>query len=246
MSKVSVITGGTSGIGRAVVLKILKESECAEDRVFVVYGHNDQLAEDLKKQADEEDRDKIILVRADLSGYEGIDTVVEAIQKHAGSIDWLVLNTGIGTYASFDEYTPEVWEHVMRTNVNVPVFLVKALQPMMKEQGSILFMGSHAGQATYSSSLVYSTSKAAVMFAARSMVKIFAERGIRVNAVAPGFIETRWQDNRSEESYDRINKKIAMHRFGEPSEVADLCYHILTNQYLNGSIYDIHGGYDYF
>ncbi|MBE6028695.1 MAG: SDR family oxidoreductase [Clostridiales bacterium] len=246
MSKVSVITGGTSGIGREIVLKILRESDCPEDKIFVVYGHNDQLADDLKAEMNPQDRDKIILIKADLSGYEGITAVTDIVQKHTDHVDWLILNTGIGTYASFDDYTPEIWEHVMRTNVNVPVFLVKALHPMINEHGSILFMGSHAGQATYSSSLVYSTSKAAIMFAARSMVKIFADRSIRVNAVAPGFIETRWQDNRSEESYDRINKKIAMHRFGEPSEVADLCYHILTNQYLNGSIYDIHGGYDYF
>lgn len=81
---------------------------------------------------------------------------------------------------------------------------------------------------------------------ARSLVKFFDEAQVRVNAIAPGFIETRWQENRSDESRDRINRKIAAHRFGEPEEVADLCYHVLTNEYLNGSIYDIHGGYDYF
>ena len=84
------------------------------------------------------------------------------------------------------------------------------------------------------------------MFMARDLVKVFDEQKVSVNAIAPGFIETRWQDNRSDESRDRINRKIAAHRFGTPEEVAELCYTVLSNDYLNGSIYDVHGGYDYF
>ena len=246
MSRVSVVTGGTAGIGKAIVKKILAESADADDMVFVVYGHNDELADRLKKELEGDAAAKLRLIKADMSDYGCIEGVKAAIASETDRIDWLVLNTGVGTYASFSEYTPEIWDRVMRTNVGVPVFLVQKLDDMINDGGSILFMGSHAGQATYSSSLAYSTSKAAVMFAARSMVKLFDQRGIRVNTVAPGFIETRWQDNRSEESYDRINKKIALHRFGTPEEVAELCYHVLVNEYLNGSVYDVHGGYDYF
>ena len=74
----------------------------------------------------------------------------------------------------------------------------------------------------------------------------FEPKGIRVNAIAPGFIQTPWHENRTQESYDRINRKIALHRFGEIKDVADMAYSILTNHYMNGSIVDIHGGYDYF
>lgn len=246
MGNISIVTGGTSGIGRAIVQKLIAESTSEEDIIFSVYGHNDGLAEALIRSLAEKDRKKLNMIKADLSNYDGINVVKDAVLKKTNRIDWLVLNTGIGTYASFDEYTPEIWESIMRTNLNVPVFLVQSLNDLISEGGSILFMGSHAGQATYSSSLVYSVSKAAVLFTARSMVKLFDDRRIRVNAIAPGFIETRWQDDRSDESYERINRKIAAHRFGEPEEVADLCYHVLNNRYLNGSVYDIHGGYDYF
>lgn len=246
MSRTTVVTGGTAGIGRAIVRKIIDGSTDDKDLVIVLYGHNDDAAKALVAELPEGDRGKVRLIKADLSEYSSIGKIREEILGYTDHIDWMVLNTGIGTYEKFDNYTPELWDRVMRTNVGVPVFIVKELKEYIRENGSILFMGSHAGQATYSSSLAYSASKAALMFAARSMVKLFDDKGIRVNAVAPGFIETRWQAGRSDESYERINRKIAMHRFGTPEEVADLCYHVLTNGYLNGSIYDIHGGYDYF
>ena len=245
MGKSVLLTGGTSGIGKAIVKKILAESKDSEDKIFVVYGHSDEAAEALRKEVGD-DSAKLSFIKADLSDYSGIEVVRQAVKKEAESLDWIVLNTGVGTYKKFDEYTPELWEQVMRTNVSVPAFIVKEMKEMINENGAILFMGSHAGQATYSSSLAYSVSKSAVLFMAKSMVKLFDDKGIRVNAIAPGFIETRWQDGRTDESRERINKKIAAHRFGTPGEVADLCYHVLTNEYLNGSIYDVHGGYDFF
>ena len=83
-------------------------------------------------------------------------------------------------------------------------------------------------------------------FLTRSLVKEFEPKGITVNAIAPGFIETPWHSARTQESYDRINRKIALHRFGTVEEVADMAYAVLSNGYMNGSVVDIHGGYDYF
>jgi len=242
----TVITGGTSGIGRAIVSRMLEGSQHSDDRIFVNYGHNDALAASLLSGLGEEDRDKIVPVKADLSSYEGIEALTSRVLEKTDRIDRLILNTGISSYKPFDEYTTELWDKIMMTNLNVPAFIVHAFKPYIAEGGCILFMGSHAGQQAYSTSIVYGTTKAALMFLARSLVKVFEEQAVRVNAVAPGFIETRWQDNRSDESRARINRKIAAHRFGTPEEVADLCWEILNNGYINGSVYDIHGGYDYF
>ena len=98
----------------------------------------------------------------------------------------------------------------------------------------------------YKRQLVYGVTKAAIHFLTKSLVKEFEPKGISVNAIAPGFIQTPWHENRTPESYERINRKIALHRFGEIKDVADMAYSILTNNYMNGSIVDIHGGYDYF
>jgi 3-oxoacyl-[acyl-carrier protein] reductase len=245
MANVTVLTSGTSGIGRAIAEKIIKEA-AAEDRLIINYGHDDKTASEFYTSLDEKGQKMVTLIKADMSDYDDMIRLAGEIHKACDHIDWLVLNTGISTYMPFDDYTYEIWDKIMRTNVSIPAFFVKELKPMMAENGNILFMGSHAGQVPYSSSIVYGVSKAAVMFLARDLVKVFDDKRVSINTVAPGFIETRWQDNRSDESRERINRKIAAHRFGTPQEVAELCYAVLNNDYLNGSVYDVHGGYDYF
>jgi 3-oxoacyl-[acyl-carrier protein] reductase len=245
MGKVTVITGGTSGIGRGIAEKILAEST-AEDRVFVTYGHNEDKAQAFLENLPLEKRSQVILMKADMSSYENMLDFVAELKDQADHIDWLVSNAGVSTYAKYEDYTFEEWTRIVNTNLSVPVFMVKELRPMMSEGGSILFTGSYAGQQAYSSSLVYGVTKAAIHFLAKSLVKEFEPKGITVNAIAPGFIETPWHSARTQESYDRINKKIALHRFGTVEEVADMAFAVLGNGYMNGSVVDIHGGYDFF
>ncbi|MDO4276886.1 MAG: SDR family oxidoreductase [Eubacteriales bacterium] len=245
MSRVSVVTGGTSGIGRGIVEKLLANSQDG-DMIFVNYAHNEQRAREFKEGLPKEDQDKVVLVKADMSSYDAMMAFVEEIREKAGHVDWLISNAGISTYAKYEDYTFEEWTKIVNTNLSIPVFMVKELRPLMSQGGKVLFMGSYAGQQAYSSSLVYGVTKAAIHFLTKSLVKEFEPKGITVNAIAPGFIQTTWHEGRSQESYDRINKKIALHRFGEIKDVADLAYCILTNDYMNGSIVDIHGGYDYF
>ena len=149
-------------IGHLIIAEYIVEHTDLKELWFVVSPCNPLK----KKQSMLNDHQRLYMVN------DAIEVIKNEILASADHIDNLILNAGISTYAAFDEYTPEVWENIMRTNVNVPVFLVQALKELMAENGSILFMGSHAGQATYSSSLVYSVSKAAMLFAAKSMVKI--------------------------------------------------------------------------
>lgn len=245
MSKVTIITGGTSGIGRGIAEKILANSG-ADDILYVSFGHNQKQAEEFFHAQSEADQKKLRLIQADMSSYDQMMNFVTRIKKETDHVDWLVNNVGISTYAKYEDYTFEEWSKIVNTNLSVPVFLVKELRPIIREGGSILFTGSYAGQQAYSSSLVYGVTKSAIHFLTKSLVKELEPKQIRVNAIAPGFIETSWHKNRTPESYERINRKIALHRFGEISEVANMAYEILKNGYMNGSIVDIHGGYDYF
>lgn len=245
MGKVTVITGGTSGIGRGIAEKILAES-AAGDRIFVTYGHNEEKAQAFLESLPLEKRSQVILMKADMSSYEDMMAFVSELKDQVDHIDWLVSNAGVSTYAKYEDYTFEEWTRIVNTNLSVPVFMVKELRPLMSEGGSVLFTGSYAGQQAYSSSLVYGVTKAAIHFLTKSLVKEFEPKGITVNAIAPGFIETPWHSARTQESYDRINKKIALHRFGTVKEVADMAFAVLSNGYMNGSVVDIHGGYDYF
>ena len=245
MGKVTVITGGTSGIGRGIAEKILAES-AAEDRIFVTYGHNEEKAQAFLESLPQEKRSQVILMKADMSSYEDMMAFVSELKNRTDHVDWLVSNAGVSTYAKYEDYTFEEWTRIVNTNLSVPVFMVKELRPLMSEGGSVLFTGSYAGQQAYSSSLVYGVTKAAIHFLTKSLVKEFEPKGITVNAIAPGFIETPWHSARTQESYDRINKKIALHRFGTVEEVADMAFAVLGNGYMNGSVVDIHGGYDFF
>ena len=245
MSKVTIITGGTSGIGRGIAEKILANSG-ADDILYVSFGHNQKQDEEFFHAQSEADQKKLRLIQADMSSYDQMMNFVTRIKKETDHVDRLVNNVGISTYAKYEDYTFEEWSKIVNTNLSVPVFLVKELRPIIREGGSILFTGSYAGQQAYSSTLVYGVTKSAIHFLTKSLVKELEPKQIRVNAIAPGFIETSWHKNRTPESYERINRKIALHRFGEISEVADMAYEILKNGYMNGSIVDIHGGYDYY
>ena len=245
MSRVTVITGGTSGIGRGIVEKILENSE-QDDLIFATYAHNAYKANEFWDSLKPEDQEKLIIMKADMSSYDDMMNFVKEVKEKAGHVDWLISNAGISTYDKFQDYTFEEWNNIVNTNLSIPVFMIKEFMPVMTEGGRVLFMGSYAGQQAYSSSLVYGVTKAAIHFLTNSLVKEFEPNGITVNAIAPGFIQTPWHENRTPESYERINRKIALHRFGEIKDVADMAYSILTNNYMNGSIVDIHGGYDYF
>ncbi|MBE5889746.1 MAG: SDR family oxidoreductase [Lachnospiraceae bacterium] len=244
MGKNIIITSGTAGIGKSIVEKIAKEADVAH--LIINYGHNEEAAIALKESLPGELQAKTELVQADMSEEAGLLKLVDYVKEHFDHIDWLICNTGIGTYMKFDEYTMDVWDKIIRTNVTIPVFLIQKLKNLFAEGGKIIFMASYSGIVPYSSSVVYGTSKAAVCFLAKTLVKEFDGKQVCINAIAPGFIETRWQDGRSEESYQRINAKIAAHRFGKPEEVAKITYDVLTNDYINGTVIEVTGGYGYF
>lgn len=245
MSKNYLVTSATDGIGRSIVEKILLESQDPDDKVIVNYGHSDEKAAAFLA-ANQKDENKIILIKADLSSYEIMLEFVKEIFRKVDHLDYVVCNTGISAYGRFDDYTWEMWNKVLTTNLSIPAFLLKELKPKIAPGGSILMMGSDAGVKTYSSSVVYSVSKAGIIHLAKVLVKEFEGQQVRINALAPGFIETAWQSSRTDESRERINRKIALHRFGEPSEVAAMAYSALHNSYLNGSVIQINGGYEYF
>lgn len=239
--KTAIITASTQGIGKSIALKLLTEG-CF---VIINYSNNDVIAKELDEELENEYPNQYKIIKADLSKYEGMTKFVEDCLNQVKMIDYLVLNTGITARQRFEDLTLETWGKVMDTNLNIPFFTVQKFSKYINNKGSIVFIGSILGEIPHSVSIPYGVSKAGIHFLAKSLVKEFAVQNVTVNAICPGFVDTTWQLSKSIEIRKSIEEKTALGRFARPEEIADMCYSILTNNYINGSVINIDGGYSY-
>jgi 3-oxoacyl-[acyl-carrier protein] reductase len=224
--KYALVTGSTNGIGKAIGDKL-------EEHGYTVFRNG--------RKTDSRYR---TYIPADLSTLEGVNTLADHLLNRVDKLDVLVLNAGTTCRKPLPKITPNDWNLVMDTNVNMPFFLIQRLSGLLAENGSILFISSAMSIWPHAVSLPYGVSKAAVNMLARGLVKEFAGRKIRVNAVCPGFIDTQWQLAKPAWLKEKIEKKTALNRFGTPEEVSDMCISLITNTYINGAIVSIDGGYN--
>lgn len=240
--KYAVVTGSTKGIGKAIAENLLKNGY----RVFINYS-KDEESKNIFLEENYKYHEQIIVIKQNLDTYENAMNFCEKILSITQKIDVLILNCGTTEKTPFGSIKKESWEYIMNLNLNVPFYIIQCLSNHIKnDSGRIILISSVMGKYPHSSSLVYNVSKAGVNMLAKSLVKYFADKKITVNSICPGFINTPYHKGRNAESFERINKKIALHRFGDSKEVTSLCMEIINNQYINGANIDINGGYDYY
>lgn len=238
--KYAVVTGGTRGIGKAISVRLLEEGYS----VLAVYAKNQPAAQQMMEQYG--DTGRFHILQEALCDDVSAAKLAKEITRLFPWVDVLVLNSATTDLTAFEDITPESWMRVLNVNLNGPFFLIQRLSKQMKDDtGRIILMGSLMGINAHSRSVGYGVSKAAVHALAHHLVKHFAPRKITVNCIVPGFIETSWHDEKTPEHRQRITDKIALHRFGLPEEVAELCMEIIRNHYINGALLDIDGGYSY-
>ena len=240
--KYAVVTGSTKGIGRAIAEMLL------EDGYFVILNYSsDEKARKEFEDSNERYKNRFIIVKEDLSSLGDSKRFVEKILSITECIDCLIFAAGMTDRSSFDDIDYSSWERAMNINVNVPFYIVHSLRNNIKpNDGRIVFIGSICGVYPHAGSPVYGVSKAAVHQMAKELVKFFEPKKITVNAIVPGFINTPRQASKKPEHREKIENKIALHRFGESEEVASLCKEIIKNQYINGANLEISGGYCYY
>lgn len=240
--KYALVTGGTKGIGKSTVEKLLKQGYY----VYINYAHDKETADCMEVELKKNGETKFEFIQADLSKIDSIDIIAGLIEKKSDLIDTVVLNVGVTDYAAFGNVSLEIWNYIMDTNLTIPFFLIQRLRNIIAKDGNITIISSVMGNYPHGRSIPYGVSKIGAIYLAKMLVKEFSEKGVRVNAVSPGFTETDMQKEKTEEHRKRITGKLALHRFADPDEIADMVYSVINNTYINGANIEVDGGYSYF
>lgn len=239
--KVAVITGGTRGIGRAIALKLAKEGA----NIAINYRSSDKEAEELKKILEEEGV-KVLTIKGDVSNFEEAKNLMEKCKEFFGKIDILVNNAGITKDTLIMRMKEEDFDKVIEVNLKGTFNCAKHASAIMLKQrfGKIINMTSVVGIAGNAGQVNYSASKAGVIGLTKSLAKELGSRGITVNAVAPGFINTDMTSSLSEKVKEEASKNIPLKRLGNPEDVANLVKFLASDEanYITGQVINVDGG----
>lgn len=241
MDKWILITGGTKGIGRAVASCLAK----AGYNLIVTYASDEEVAEKVSGELRDAFGVNVYSVRADISDRRSIDAIDAFLAETDIRLDGLVFNAGLTCREPFERLTFEDWDRVFFANVHFPVFLLQRIVNRIRKGGSVVFTGSLMGIEPHSVSLAYGVTKSAVHALVKNLVKFLVPYEVRVNAVAPGFVDTEWQKTKPAEIRRNIESKVSLGRFCDPDELAEVYKMLIENNYLNGEVVVVDGGYSY-
>ncbi len=239
MKKLALITGGTKGIGLAVAQRLAREGYdlIITSNEFEKYEPILEICKNLSKS--------ISLIESDITHPVSIANIIEHINTNNLKLDALVLNAAITYRADFEVMKIDDWKTTFDANIHYPVFLMQQILPYLNKKSSITFTRSLMAIQPHSVSLAYGVTKAAVHALVKNMVKFLQPYDIRINCVAPGFVDTEWQKNKPAEIRKNIENKLASNRFCSPEELTDAYMFLINNNYVNGEIIVIDGAYSY-
>ena len=241
MTKFALITGGTKGIGKAVAQILAK----AGYNLILTYGNDVEAAQFVQAEFTERFNTEIFILQADITSEKSIQVIFDFLKSKDIRLFSLIFNAGITSRTRFEDIKQEEWERVFYATVHFPVLLLQKILSRIEIGGNVLFTGSLMGVYPHSVSLSYGVTKSAVHALVQNFVKFMAPYKIRVNAIAPGFVDTDWQKTKPAEIRRNIENKIALERFCDPDELAEIYKLIVENNYLNGEIITVSGGYSY-
>lgn len=239
--KVAIVTGGTRGIGRAIVLALCREgADCA-----FTYTKNPAAAESLAKEVRSIGR-RAVPFQLDVRDFEGAKTLIEEIKKEFGRIDILVNNAGITRDRSLMMMTKEDWSDVIDTDLTGVFNTTRAciITFLKQKSGNIVNISSVSGIHPLPGQVNYAAAKAGIIGFTKSLAQEVAPYNIRVNAVAPGFVDTDMTAALGDTYREKVMKMIPLERFGTPDEVAQAVVFLVSDasQYITGQVIQLDGG----
>jgi 3-oxoacyl-[acyl-carrier protein] reductase len=237
-----VITGGSKGIGRSVAYRF------AEENANIIIIHFDPSDDDCNETLDQLRANGATAEghRADVSSFEATDLLFREIFEKHEKIDVLINNAGITRDTLLLRMSEEIWDEVLRVNLKSVFNCTKAvIRPMSQQRsGAIVNISSVVGQIGNFGQSNYAASKAGIMGFTKSIAREVAGRGINVNAVAPGFIDTEMTRVIPEKAKDNFLKQIPFGKMGKPEDVAEAVYWLCTKAagYITGQVIHVNGG----
>ena len=240
MQKTVIVTGGSRGIGAAIVELLAKEG------YNVVLNYNK--SEEIAKKIEEESTNKgynVEIFKADVSKREEVKKLVEFTIEKFGKIDVLINNAGISQTKLFTDITDEDWNNMINTNLNSVFYMSQEVAKHMihEKEGCIINISSICGLIGASCEVHYSVSKAGVDAMTKSLAKELGLSNIRVNSIAPGIIDTDMNKHLSKEELEEIKTEIPLGKIGNPSSIAKCVKWLIEDDYTTGQVISINGGW---
>lgn len=234
---VTIVTGGAQGIGRAISELIADKG--GDIAIFDIIDGSEA------RQAIQSKGRRCEIYSVDVSDFQAVQGAVDQALKDLGKIDNLVNNAGITMDKLLVRMKEEDWDRVIRVNLKSVFNCTKAVvRHMLRSGGSIVNISSIAGVMGNPGQANYAASKAGIIGFTKSVAKEYAERSIRVNAIAPGFIRTKMTDMLDEKTKESMYGAIPLKRLGEPRDVANAVYFLLSQygSYVTGEVINVNGG----
>ena len=240
VNKVVVVTGGSRGIGAQIVKTLANENY----KVILNYNNSKEQAEKIQQELLEQGNE-IEIIKADVSKREETEKLIQFAINKFNKIDVLINNAGISQEGLFTDVTEKEWQKIINTNLNSVFYCnQQALKYMIPEQqGCIINISSIWGETGASCEVAYSTTKAAINGMTKALAKEVGPSNIRVNAIAPGIIDTDMNRNLTNEELEQIKEQIPLNKIGKALDIAKCVKWLIEDEYTTGQIISINGGW---
>jgi 3-oxoacyl-[acyl-carrier protein] reductase len=240
MNKTVIVTGGSRGIGAAIVNLLAKEGY----NVVLNYNKSEEIAKNIKKELT--DRGYCVeIFKADVSSREEVQQLVNFSLNKFGKIDVLINNAGISQTKLFTDITDEDWNNMIKTNLNSVFYMTQEVaKDMIKNKsGCIINISSIWGTIGASCETHYSVTKAGIDAITKSLAKELGPSNIRINSIAPGIIDTDMNKYLTQQEKEQIEKEIPLEKIGKTQDIAKCIKWLIEDNYTTGQIIQINGGW---
>lgn len=239
--KTAIVTGAAKGIGKAIALKLASLGA----NIVLNYRSSEEAAIEVENQLKEYGVE-VLRVKADISKIDEVEKIINEAKERFGSIDIMINNAGITRDTLILRMKEEDFDSVINTNLKGVFNCMKCISPVMVKQkyGKIISISSVVGISGNAGQVNYAASKAGVIGMTKSLAKELGSRGITVNAIAPGFIETDMTGVLNDKLKEEAKKNIPLRKLGNPKDVANLVGFLASEEasYITGQVINVDGG----